>query len=204
MTAAEFQQQLGAALSDALDGRYRFTKSRSELRAECPDGHNVVVLAGSAKYSPHVSVDFYFGRNFAKARQVEKLLGGQPFLYHIQQFSPNRAHMNPLAFSGTHSWSVDINSPPQTLVLEVAAAIRGMAEPFFERFADMRVARDAIAANDRWCFGGRTFWRQLLLLDMALDDLAHFEGWRPALAATEQLEASESIQAFKKAKAGAN
>src|SRR5262245_21424485 len=112
MTSPEFQRNLGAALVEALGQTYRFYKSRLELRADAPDGYNVLVLAGSTKYSPHISVAFYFGRNFAETKRVEKLLGGQQFYSHVQQFSPNRPHMTGLEYCGPDTWSVDINNPP--------------------------------------------------------------------------------------------
>ena len=117
------------------------------------------MVAGSTKYSPHNSVDFYFGRHFADAKRVEECLEGHQFYYHIQQFSPNRKHMVGLYYDGPYTWSVDINDPPKTLVPELAEAIEGMAVPFLKRFSDIRSARDAIAANDPWCFGGKAFWR---------------------------------------------
>jgi hypothetical protein len=200
MTSPEFQRRLGAGLAEVLGGQYRFFKSRLELRADAPDGHNIVILAGSTKYSPHISVDFYFGRNFAEAKQVEKRLGGHQFYYHIQQFSPNRTHMKGLEYTGPYIWSVDINNPPMTLVSELAGAVRGMAVPFFERFSDIRTACDAIAVNDPWCFGGKAFWRQLLLLDMAMNDLEHFENWRVNLDDLAQRQASEVVALFKETK----
>lgn len=197
ISSAEFQRSLGAKLTDALSGRYRFFKSRRELRADAPGGHDVLILTGATKYSPHITVDFYFGRNFSAAKQVEKRIGKHQFYYHIQQYSPNRKHMNGLRYSGPYTWSVDINDPPKTLVDELAEAVQGMALPFFERFADIRSARDAIANDDPWCFGGKTFWRQLLLLDMAMDDVAHFERWATNLDALSQQQANEMIAAFK-------
>jgi len=197
MTSPEFQRRLGLDLSEALGAQYRFFKSRLELRADAPDGHNVVILAGSTKYSPHISVDFYFGRNFAEAKRVEKRLGDHQFYYHIQQFSPNRRHMKGLEYSGPFTWSVDVNNPPRALASELAEAVRGMAVPFFERFSNIRTARDAIADDDPWCFGGKAYWRQLLLLDMAMNDLQHFERWRANLHELYQRQASEMIALFK-------
>src|SRR4051812_32673142 len=115
MTSSEFQRKLGADLTEVLGGQYQFFKSRLELRANAPDGHNILILAGSTKYSPHISVDFYFGRSFASAKQVERRLGGDPSYYHIQQFSPNRKRMKALPYSGPYTWSIDINNPPATL-----------------------------------------------------------------------------------------
>jgi hypothetical protein len=198
VTSREFQRDLGAAVVDVLGGAYRFLKSRLELRAAAPGGHNVVVLAGYTKYSPRISVDFYFGRNFAAAKRIGKRLAVSQFYYHIQQFSPNREHMSGLEYTGPYTWSVDICNPPSSLVAELAAAVRGIAVPFFERFVDIGAARDAIAASDPWCFGGKPCWRQLLLLDMAMNDLGHFEHWRGVLDDLSQTQASEMISAFKR------
>ena len=199
MTSQEFQRDLGGRLAEALGGHYRFFKSRLELRADAPGGDNVLILAASTKYSPHISIDFYFGRNFAQAKRVEKRIGDHQFYYHVQQFSPNGKHMKGLEYSGPYTWSVDLNDPPKALIPELVEAVRGMAVPFFERFANIQTARDAIAADDSWCFGGKTFWRQLLLLDMAMNDLEHFEEWRAPLDALAQSQASEMISLFKEA-----
>jgi len=198
ISARQFKQSIGAELVDALNGQYKFFKSRVELRADASDGHNVIVLAGATKYSPYISVDFYFGRNFASAKQIERRLGEHQFYYHIHQYSPNRKAMKGLDYSGPYTWSVDINNPPKTLVTELAGAIQGMAVPFFERFADIQTARDALAANDRWCLGGTTFWHQLLIIDLAINDLAHFERWSETLEGFDRKQASEMIRSFKK------
>lgn len=179
--------------------RYRYFRSRLELRAEGPNGDDVVILTGSTKYSPHILVDFYFGRNFTEVKRIEKRLETRRLHYHIQQFSPNRKRMTGLSYSGPYTWTVDIHDPPGGLVAELAEAVRGMAVPFFDRFADLRSARDAIAANDPWCFGGKTYWRQLLLIDMAMNDLGHFERWRGDLDEHAQSRASQMIRAFKEA-----
>jgi len=108
--------------------------------------------------------------------------------------------MKGLEYSGPYTWSVDINNPPKTLVSELAGAVGGLAVPFFKRFSDIRTARDAIAADDPWCFGGKPFWRQLLLLDMAINDWEHFEDWRANLDGLAQRQASEMIALFKQTK----
>jgi hypothetical protein len=108
--------------------------------------------------------------------------------------------MQGLEYAGPYNWSVNINDPPKTLLSELTDAIRGMAVPFFERFSDIRSARDAIAADDPWCFGGRLCWRQLLLLDLAINDLEHFERWRSGLDELYQRQASEMIALFARSK----
>src|SRR3989442_3608497 len=153
ISARQFKQSIGAELVDALNGQYKFFKSRVELRADASDGHNVIVLAGATKYSPYISVDFYFGRNFASAKQIERRLGEHQFYYHIHQYSPNRKAMKGLDYSGPYTWSVDINNPPKTLVTELAGAIQGMAVPFFLRFAGIYTSPPTHAPHDWWGFG---------------------------------------------------
>jgi hypothetical protein len=192
--AVAFQQDIGAQLARALGSQYRFFKSRLELRASNGDGHNVLVLAGSSKYSPFISLEFYFGRNYALAKRVEQLLGGTPFSYHIQQYSLNRNHMNDLAYSGPYTWSLDITKPSGSLIAEMMLAVHGIADPFFQRFYSIESARNAIAADDPWCFGGPAFWKQLLLLDAAMNELPHFEDWATQLDDFSQSQAQAELE----------
>ena len=202
--SAKFTQHLGARLSERLEGRFRFLKSRSELRADAPNGQDVLILHVSAKYSPHVSVAFYFGRNFTRVKDLEKRFGLYQFPCHIQQFSLSRKAMSGLPYDGPFQWSVDITRPPETLTDEIAAAVEGVADPFFRRYSSLDVAREALAANDPWCFGGPAFWRQLLHVDLALGDLAHFEEWSKALSAFDKAQADQVIEEYcKKAAAAA-
>lgn len=176
-TANSFKQELGAELARALGPSFRFYKSRRELRRETDHGHESVVLAGSNKWSPLISVSFYFGVCFSAAAKIEKLLQSKPLAYyHIHQYSLNVRHMAGLGYEGPCTFEVDLTAPSPGLREDLARAVTGMAFPFFERFRDMRVARDALVAND-WCLGGRTSWRHVLLLDAALHDLAHFRDW---------------------------
>ena len=168
-------------MATLLGKNYRFFKSRLELRAPSDDGENVLVLSAASKFSPYISLAFYFGRHYAVARPIEKLLEYTRWPYHIQQYSLNRTHMSGLTYSGPYSWSIDITNPMESLVSEIESAVHGMAEPFFKRFATISAARDAIAADDPWCFAGPIFWRQLLILDGAMDDLNHFRKWAVCL-----------------------
>jgi hypothetical protein len=96
----------------------------------------------------------------------------------ISQFSVNRPLIENLAYAGPHSWRIDIRNAPSTLAAEVATAIRGMANPFFERFSDLRISRDAIASDDNGCFGANPLgWYSMLCMDAALGELDHFELW---------------------------
>ena len=198
-SAELFQQQLGAQVAALLGGKYKFFKSRLELRAEAPDGHNVIILSGSNKWSPHISLSFYFGRNFSDAKRVEKLLGEHQFYYHIQQYSLNRESMQGLTYRGPYTWSVDITAPPDSLASEVVAAIHGIADPFFERFATIKAARDALAADDPWCFGGKPFWSQLLLLDLAMGNQPHFERWAERLDDFTRSQVDEKLSKYRAA-----
>ena len=194
--AARFQQALGMEVAQRLGPRYAFLKSRRELLAEVPDGHHVIILSGSNKYSPLVEVAFYFGKRFAAARKIEKELAIYSFPCHVQQYSPNFALRGFGSYRGPCTWSVDIRDPPPSLTSELVGAIRGLSDPFLERYGTMVAARDAIAANDRDVFGGPMFWGQLLRLDLALNDLSHFEQWAGRLDDLAREQANEIIRKF--------
>jgi hypothetical protein len=195
--AADFQQALGSELAVLLGPGYTFLKSKNEIRAEVEGGHHVAVLSGSNKYSPFVEVAFYFGKNFAAAKRIEKQLGLFQFNYHVQQYSPNCQHSNRRTYLGPCTWSVDILNPSPTLAAEVAEAIIGLSEPFLKKYSTLVAARDAIATDDPDVFGGRTFWAQLLRLDLALDDLLHFEAWSSQLDELSRRQAEEVIRKYR-------
>ena len=161
----------------------------------------LLFLSGSNKYSPYISVAFYCGKNYAPVAALEKAIGTHRAYYHIQQYSTNRRAMKGLEYDGPFTWDVDTNSPPSTLVNEMHRAIKGVAYPFYDRFADIVVARDAIANDDPWCFGGKAFWHHLIKLDAVLGDLDHFKHWARDLdslrlnRANEMLAQIESVQA---------
>jgi len=120
-------------------------------------------------------------------------LGNSPSYYHIQQYSLNRNHMKGLEYAGPHSWSLDISKPIVSLVSEIKYAIDGIAVPFFERFHSLESAREAIASDDPWCFGGRIFWRQLLILDAAMNEICHFRNWAAVLDDFQRNQAEEEL-----------
>jgi hypothetical protein len=195
-TSTEFKQALSAEITRHLGQQFKFLKSRMELRQEVSEGHHVVIISGSNKYSPHIGVDFYYGKCFSAARQIEKRLGIYSFPYHVQQYSPNFRPHGPASYAGPCTWSVDLSQPPSGLAEQLVQAIQGIACPFWDRYGTMLAARDAIALDDPGVFGGPAFWRQLLHLDMALDDLAHFEAWSSKLNKLSRKQADESIQRF--------
>jgi hypothetical protein len=179
-----FLQDLGSRISEALGSDFKYRKSRLEFRKVFEGGEDVVSLAGSNRFSPHISVSFYFACSFAAAHCLEELVGLDPLPYHIQQLSLNRGRMKGLTVrnSGREEWSINIEkSIDPRLVAEIIAAIHGMAFPFFDRFSNILSARDALSSNDSWCLGGKMAWRQLLILDGCLNDLVHFRKWSSVL-----------------------
>jgi len=58
----------------------------------------------------------------------------------------------------------------------------------------MAAASGAIAAGDPDVFGGKTFWAQLLRLDLAIDDLSHFIDWSRQLDELARHQAEDVIQ----------
>ena len=197
-----FLRDLGAAVAAQLGPDFAYFKSRLELRRKTPEGHDVVILSGSAKYSPYVNVAFYYGKNFAAARALEKAADAYAFPFHIQQFSLNWRPSPAKTYQSEGNWSIDLNNPPPEFARELVSAIQGIAFPFFSRFSSLTVARRALAANDPDCFGGPMFWSQLLRLDAVLGELSHFEQWSHCLDDWTRKQAQAELAKFAGVTAG--
>ena len=180
-TNSEFSKQLGADISCILGESFKYRRSRLEFSRPVAEGHDVVILSVSGKYSPFVNVAFYFGKNFCRVKEIEKSIGDYQFPYHVQQYSPYRQPLFAATYNGPDNWSINLQDAPKHLAEHVANAIHGMALPFFNQFQDIATARDAVAGNSPHCFNGPMFWRQLLLLDASLGDLDHFRAWATCL-----------------------
>ena len=176
----KFRRDLGQCLADSFGSEFRFYKSRLELRRRRSYGYESVVLSGSSKFSPHVTIAFYFGLNFSSAKKLEKYIypAIEPSYYHIHQYSLNISKMQKMEYEGKSFWEVDLEKDkPQKLVPEMRNAIENTAFPFFQRFQNMKTARDAIVGKDSWCLSGQEYWRALLSMDAALNELHNFEVW---------------------------
>ena len=178
---ADFAKQLGADVTDILGGSFKYKRSRLELSRPVAEGHDVVILSVTGKYSPFVNVAFYFGKNYKQAKEIERSIGEYQFPYHVQQYSPFRQPLYSKTYNGPDNWDINLQEPPKNLPSELADAIRGMTQPFFDQFQVITAARDAIASGSPDCFSGQMFWRQLLLLDASLGELDHFRNWMSCL-----------------------
>lgn len=191
-----FLRDLGAVIAAQLGPEFTYSKSKLELKRKVPEGHDVVILSASAKHSPYINVAFYYGKNFAAARALEKEAHAYAFPYHIQQFSLNWRFGSAKTYHGEGSWSIDLNDPPPDLAWKLVAAIHGIAFPFFSRFSSLLAARNALAADDPDCFGGPPFWRQLLRLDAVLGDTPHFQQWFQCLDDWTRSQAEAEMAKF--------
>ena len=180
--AQNYRKKLGEEISSLFGGEFKFYRSRLEFRRKTAGGSDVLILSGASKWSPYLSISFYFGRNFDRVREVEQHCRLTPAPYHIQQYSLNLRSMKGIGFGGPCTWDVDLTRPPAGIAGEIKSAIEGMAYPFFERFQNLLPARDALANGDSWCFSGKDVgWRFVFLADAVLDDLAHFRRWSACL-----------------------
>ena len=127
LTANAFQKRLGDELAFVLQGEFKFFRSSLELRRPTAHGKDIIALAGSNKWSPFVSVSFYFGKNFDRVRALENRHREHAMPYHIQQYSPNLWAMRGIEYAGPDTWDVDLRDPPETLAREVGVAVRGIA-----------------------------------------------------------------------------
>jgi hypothetical protein len=196
--AEKFQKSLGAELVEYLGQDYKFLRSKLEFRQKGEDSSNIIILAGSNKYSPDISVSFYIGKHFEEIRKVEKTLGLESISSHIQQYSPNlQSMMNHPHIGEKHTWRVNINNPPRSFAKKLSVAISKIGDPFFDRFSTLENSRNALAANDSWCFGGQLFWRSLFLFDAALGETDHFIKWAQCLEGFEKEQADQLLARYK-------
>jgi len=179
--AAAYISALGIAVADQFGASVTFSKVDKRLVWPSAFGSTFVSLSGSNKWSPLISVSFYFGNRYEEATKIEQLIGQskrQRRAGHIIQYSLNAHLMKGLAFSSDHTFEINIKRPPAHMASAVADAIRQIAGPFWNRYPTVRSARDALLSRDEWCFkAGGPFWHDLLYLDAALGELEHYESW---------------------------
>jgi hypothetical protein len=176
--AREFELALASDVANQFRGDSNLLLQKASLLWRTETGFNIVSFANNNKWSPFVWVGFYYGCRFASAYDIAKSLTKYPNGLHICEFSVNRPLIKNLEYTGPHQWEIDIRNSPPNLAAEIATAIRGIAFPFFDKFNDMRKSRDAIEADDNWCFGANPLgWRSMLCMDAALGELDHFEQW---------------------------
>jgi len=121
-------------------------------------------------------------------------MGEEHAFYHIHHYSPDSKKFEGLNYDGPNTWSVNIREENDNLVDEIAKAIEGIAYPFFKRFSEVRVARDALAVGDSWCIGAQgSFWPSLFKMDAALGDLEHFKEWANTLTPLFRKQALEAL-----------
>ena len=198
-SANEYLRTLGEELARLLGDGFKFYKTNLELRRKCANGQDVVILGGSTKWSPYISVSFNYGKQFATVRKLEKCLGEEPMPYHIHHYSPNARNIEGLKYKGQATWEVNIENPSLVLAHEVTTAIKGIAYPFFERFAQIEKARNALALGDSWCIGAKgAMWQTLLRVDAAIGDIEHFKEWSNCLSGFNKNQAKMAIERYEK------
>jgi hypothetical protein len=196
--AKEFEFSLAGEVASQFRDDPGFEFKKLSLFWRTKQGLNVVSFANTNKWSPFVSVAFYYGCRFDSAYEISKSLTKYPSGMHICNFSVNRSLLQNLPYSGPHRWEIDIRSAPPSLAVEVANAIRGIAYPFFERFTDLRVSRDAMESNDNWCFGAVPLgWHSMLCMDAALGEFEHYEKWIATLPEFYRVQAEAELSKFR-------
>lgn len=188
--------KLCSDIHNILGDDYQFLKSKLEFRIKTDLGYNIITLSGASKHSPYISLSFHIGKHFNITQDILKILEQDRKSENISSYALNARSFKNLNYMGRHTWDININHPSITIADEIVAAIHGIADPFFTRFLTPELAREAIAHNDSWCFGGKAFWRQLLILDLALNDLNHFTEWSKRLTDVEKNQADVMIETY--------
>lgn len=188
--AHRFRVRVGEQLAARLPG-FRFLKSKLTLEQRFGGNTHVIVLSGSSKYSPMVSLAYYVGVRFADVTALEKLLGLSPRAYHVGQYSMNASKMRGLT-AAKADWDHDLRSGEETLVEQVEQSVHQVCTPYFARFTTVESARDALEGDDSWCIGGALAWRELLLIGALAHDRSRFDRW----LATQPLHTQQKVEEF--------
>jgi hypothetical protein len=179
--ASAYVSTIGMAIAGQFGESVKFSKTDNRLVWPTAFGSSFVSLSGSNKWSPLISISFYFGNRYEAATTIEKRAGiskRQQSAGHIIQCSLNANQMKGLIFNCNHTFEINIQSPAPDIASSIADAIRQIAFPFWDRYPTARSARDALLTVDGWSVkAGGPFWRDLLYLDAALGELEHYEAW---------------------------
>jgi hypothetical protein len=191
----DYKKALGQELEKLFGGDFKFCKSKLELKRKRNNGFDIIVISGSSKWSPHINISFYFGRNFDAVRKIEKMLSSYLVPCHIQQYSLNGCKLKSLEYKGEGTWVVNIEDPPKDMALTLKHTIESIAFPFFDRFSSLEAAQEALANDDSWCFSPKgPLYHSLLLVDDALNYLHHFKEWSKCLENCYLQKANEDIK----------
>lgn len=74
-------------------------------------------------------------------------------------------------------WRCHRDEPPQKIARRLRHFIRGVLRPFFSRFDSLVAVRQSHELDDNWLFSSGDA-KEILLLDFALNDVAHFHKYR--------------------------
>lgn len=185
--------RLVASVAKALGATFKTFKAGTAIRRARADGHDVVLLQRIWDHQPEVEIDLIVGRAFSSVAAVQKRLGVTGTICQIQQSGANLARV--LQRAEPTRWRFK-DEPPDAVVAAVARSVQELGSPFFERFSDLQKSRDAVANSDAWCSGGHLRWANVLAMDLALDDSAHFRQWSSSLQPLVREQANALAQAF--------
>jgi hypothetical protein len=185
--------RLVASVAKALGAKFKTFKAGTAIRSSRADGHDVVLLQRIWDHQPDVEVDLIVGRAFSSVAAVHKKLGVAGTICQIQQSGANLSQL--LQRAEPTRWRFT-GEPPEEVVTTIAHSVRELGLPFFENFSDLQKSRDAVATSDAWCSGGHVRWANVLAMDLALDDYAHFRQWSKPLQPLVREQANSLAQAF--------
>jgi hypothetical protein len=185
---------LAQEVASTLGSGWELLPGATGLRRKRAEGNDVALLIGSADDEGGASVALHVGRSFDAAREVERRWQAEGPICDIQQIG---ARLVPVLETQTlAAWIFQLPAQADLAANSVAESIRALGEPFYVRFTEMPVARDAIAGGDRWCVGGPLKWAIVLKLDLALDDLHHFQEWSKGLPTATREQAEFLVQSY--------
>jgi len=147
-------------------------------------------------------MNLYFGVTFRSFAEVERVAGTAPppergarafsmssmnmrqmkGLPYIERFPLNLKVLNETTDEGLwHCYAVEppyAEHPPYYIAHRMIGFLGGVVFPFFERFSSLQAVRESLVLDDGWLLSGIDGrHRDVLLIDITLNDKAHFHDY---------------------------
>lgn len=193
-----FKQGVRDALLEHLpEGFFADPNRPSRIVRATEWGEQYLSVSPSTRGWPDaVSMALNFGVIFKLFAEVERVAGTAPppqwgdrafwmDSFNMRQMQglpyPKRFPLNLKIFDETTdegSWDCKPSDPPSKIAQRMIGFLGGVVFPFFERFSSLYAVRESLVQDDGWLMSsGEAAHREVLLIDIALNDKAHFHDY---------------------------
>jgi hypothetical protein len=173
-----FARELCEGLVPHFPGYSHQSGSGHWLSKPMPSGSQIIEVLLSGANAPYKQLEFCLGVRYDAYQAVVCRLGlqerypdGSPHFWTttfncIKHFPP------PPNIRANGAWSINLDTPGHVYIPDICPVLTPVSEAFFNRFSDIRVARDAALRHDGTLFTIGA-WQQIIVADLALKNFDH-------------------------------